>query len=611
MATGLTAEQIAGLDGFAAARLPGKGAAQRGEWARLLEGLVPRELLEAWVDAAPRDPGERGDRADRAEGRAEDRPGRWFAEQRRAARGIFPTPKPLAAAMAELVGADGADGVGGPTRVVDPAAGDGRLLAEVARRQPDAAVLAVEREPALALAAAVSIAAVRLEQGRRPGEATGDRVIRGDGLERAPDWLAEEAFGLPTAVVMNPPYVGEKGNRVLFRRIAETHPDLEERMGPRGDLAYLFLHRALDWLAPGGRLVALTSSYWLTATGAAGLREALAARTRPKLLLRAPDLRLFDDAPGHHSLLSVFERVADGDGGVGEPLAVTLNDEPEDWATLVGALSDRPGLDVVHPAPAAFSGPRWTPFAGADLQDWARRLREEGTPLGELLEDRQGFVSGADRLSTRRYNTLEEPPEDLEVGDPLFLWETDELPERLKAVRGTVLRPVLRGSELEAGRVIVEAPADCWVLYLDDVLREDQLELVEHLEPVRAALERRREVRRGSMPWYRLHWPRSRAQQTGPKLVVPRRAREPCFALDLSGSAVSSDCTYLVAPEGVERPVAYLKTMMAALNRPAVGAYLRHFGKTKGEMIEFYSDPLRALPLPLEFVNGELQTLER
>jgi adenine-specific DNA-methyltransferase len=99
------------------------------------------------------------------------------------------------------------------------------------------------------------------------------------------------------------------------------------------------------------------------------------------------------------------------------------------------------------------------------------------------------------------------------------------------------------------------------------------------------------------MPWYRLHWPRRREEMVGPKLVVPRRAQEPRFCLDLSGSAISSDCTYLVAPPEVEEPVEYLIRLMLALNSPWVSKWLESNGKRKGKMFEFYSTPLRSLPV--------------
>ena len=528
-------------------------------------------------------------------------PEQWISQDRRRRDGIYATPTSVARGMAAAL-------TGDSPLVVDPAAGDGRLLEATIRRDPTVTVVAIERHPAMVLAAAVRIAAVRLdtESMVRAGD---DAVIHGDGLLRDRAWPGGRQD--IDAVVMNPPYVGEKGQRDRFRAIARRHPDLAERMAARGDLAYLFMHRALDWLRPGGDLITLTPEYWLTATGARGLREDLAERAAVRWMVRAPNLSIFDDAPGHHSLMARFERGA----APCIPRTRTLEEAPDDWT---GVIRDLEAEDEVSAegAPSEILNPaRWTPFVTRDVQQWGRGLRRAGTPLAELASDRQGFVSGADRLSARRYNRLEPPPEEADVGDPLFLWSRGELEssnagERLNRVAGTVLRPVLRGADVESGRIIREPPTETRVLYVDEALEKRHLDVVDHLRPVRPALEQRREVRRGRMPWYRLHWPRDRSEQTGPKLVVPRRSRTSEFALDLSGSAVSSDCTYIVAPEDAADPRRYLITLMVALNRPEVTRYLREFGKTKGELVEFYADPLRRLPLPVERADSGLRWVE-
>lgn len=563
-----------------------------------LHRIAPPELLEEWQrwltdhDVAAvvgsHDPSE---------------PERWFDTGTRRRDGIYATPQPIAEAMASAVGS------GDAPMVVDPAAGDGRLLAATIRESPRATVVGVERHPGMVLATAVRIAAAR--DATATAGATDDRVYWDDGLRRHHRWPGGRSS--VDAVIMNPPYVGEKGQRARFRAIADRYPDLADRMSARVDLAYLFMHRALDWLGEGGRLVALTPEYWLTATGARTLRHDLMRRSAVRWMIRAPDLQLFDDAPGHHSLISRFDR--------GEleraPVTRTLAGMPDDWREAVqkmeaesaGSKPTEEGYDD------RFRPVRWTPFIDGGVQRWGRTLREAGTRFEELAVDRQGFVSGADRLSTRRYRSLEEPPADVEVGDPLFLWNRDELRssqhgDRLTSVAGTVLRPVVRGADLEAGRVIREPPSQTRALYIDDELDAGHQTVIEHLSPVRPALESRREVRTGRMPWYRLHWPRDRAEQTGPKLVTARRARRSRFALDLSGSSVSSDCTYVVAPGDVDAAVEYLATLMVALNRPEVTNYLRAFGKTKGELLEFYADPLRRLPLPLRREGNRLEWID-
>lgn len=523
---------------------------------------------------------------------ASSEPAETFSEEVRRESGVYPTPDELARNMARLA----SPGIG--ATVVDHAAGDGALLAAVLQEEPQVDVVGVEWHPRLALAAAVRLVSARARWG---GDLVGDRIRVGDGLGRE---ATGELEGEADVVVTNPPYLREKGRSELFERLRRDHPHLESWMGARGDVAYLFLHRAVDLLAPGGRLVALTTEYWLTATGADALRADLKERASPEAIVRTEGESAFPEAPGQHSMVSVWRR---GDGAEVEPEPVVASRSArEAWTSLSPEGDPETGEDRRMPA-GVLEGDRWHPFAGEEAANWGRAWQDAGTPLCELAEDRQGIVSGGDRVSARRMGSLDDPPEAVEVGDPLFVWRTDELEGELDRLRGTVVRPLLRGSDLRPDTVVVEPPNDAHLLYVDGPLEEGQLDVVEPLAALKPALATRREVERGRMPWYRLHWPRDRAEQTGPKLVVPRRARAPRFALDLSASAVSSDCTYLVPPEELESPISYLVILMVALNSAETERYAKVFGKSKGEIIEFYSDPLESLPLPLTRREGDLE----
>lgn len=439
--------------------------------------------------------------------------------------GAFFTPPMIADRLAELAVAPDCGGL-----IVDLSCGDGELLEACARHAPGSQLVGIEAELVFALAAALRL---------RDRDA---RVIWGDGLATRPQ-LAD-----CVAVVGNPPYVGEKGNRQLFAQTREQHPDLERHFGPRIDLHYLFLHRALDVLAPGGSLAYLTSEYWLTATGAGALRADLSTRSTDHVFERL-GAGAFPSAPGQHSLLFAATR-ADGD-------------EPGDGRT-------------------------WHPFAGVD------RLTT-GERLGDLVDDRQGFVSGADRTTSRSASELAVEP-DL----PIFLWHAAEVPQADR----DLFRPLIRRSDCAPNVVFRTPPGDEFVLWCDGTEDESTTRRIERLlARYRPILERRREVASGSMSWTRVWWPRRTADYARPKLVVPRRAKRPRFCLDLSGAHVSSDCTFLLAPAHVDE-VAWLVRIMLAANTDAAAEQLRAFGKTKGEIIEFYSAPLRDWRLPIERSDG-------
>ncbi len=510
-----------------------------------------------------------------------------LADGTRRRHGIYLTPRPVAAAMGAVVNGD----AGGA--VVDLSAGAGTLLAAAIERHPHLRAVGVEQNPVMAIAAAINLASARMRLGHDADR--GDRIYLGDGLAADAPWRDLE--GRAAAVLGNPPYIREKGNRDLFAALKQAHPHLAEHFVPRMDLQYLFFHRSLSFLGPDARLIFLTTAYWLSATNADEVRRDLVERARPEVLVRVERAGVFSDAPGQHTLLSVFRRAAEV-----RARAVSLQEAPPDWSALVAELvaPDCAREDVVEPAPEVFGAEPWSPFADAPTARWGARLDAQGTPLAELLRDRQGFVSGADRSTKRHQRYYDTPDEAPPVGTPIFIFEDGaQVPDQLACLAPSVLRPLLRARRLHPNAVFVCPPADDVALYIDEPVSSANEEiLAEHLRRFLPVLARRREVRKGTMAWYRLHWPRERAEQSGPKLVVPRRAPSPCFALDLSASCVSSDCTYLVAPDSAQ-PIRYLVTLMVVLNSPLVERYLRHFGKAKGRQLEFYSQPLRSLPVPL------------
>ncbi len=343
-------------------------------------------------------------------------------------------------------------------------------------------------------------------------------------------------------IIANPPYVGEKGNASLFHQLKKDFPDLEKFFGRRMDLLYLFFHRILQRLSSVKSAALLTSEYWLVADGAKKLRDHMDGRVYELIRLGG---RNFKEAPGHHSLITVLK-----------------NDAPRCWVNE--------NRDI------KLEGKTWSPFAEIE--------RGQGTILGELARIRQGIVSGADRVSKKRAETF-----GLIAGTPIFLSQ--------EKIEGLPFKPTIRREDCVANHIFQETLDSHFILYVDDSESpKEVIEIERYLKPFKPILELRREVRVGKISWRRLHWPRDRSHFGEPKIVVPRHAKKARFCLDLAGHFISSDCTYILAPKDCPQPEVYLEKLMRFLNESA-DQHLRNFGKTKGEIIEYYSSPLSEIPI--------------
>jgi len=241
---------------------------------------------------------------------------------------------------------------------------------------------------------------------------------------------------------------------------------------------------------------------------------------------------------------------------------------------LPAALGGQPvdGVEVTRGA-VVVSGARgrWYSPSSHDLELAA--LETTGAVLGDRFETHQGVVSGADDL----FILTREAAAELDLN------------ERERAL----LRHVVRARHI---RPFDFDGSERWMLHLDGSVPIEQLPAIHHhLAPHRERLSRRREVRSGSMPWYRLHWPRRAGLFARPRIITPRRSTSPRFAMGRPGYCEQSDVALITHPDD---DVAALEALLRWLNGPEVALWCRWRGKQKGQVREYFGRSLEEIPLP-------------
>ena len=112
-------------------------------------------------------------------------------------------------------------------------------------------------------------------------------------------------------VIANPPYIGEKGHKDIFQPVK-----LDAYLGKfylgKMDYFYFFFHFAFNALKKGGIGTFITTNYYLTALGAKKLRQDIKERMNIEILLNLGELKLFENAPGQHNMISSFSKGGDG-----------------------------------------------------------------------------------------------------------------------------------------------------------------------------------------------------------------------------------------------------------------------------------------------------------
>lgn len=395
----------------------------------------------------------------------------------------------------------------------------------------------------------------------------GDALVESAAIKAV---LSEGGFDL---VIGNPPYLGEKGNGELFRRLKNEDFGRKYYEG-RMDLFYYFLHRALDISADNGVVCQLTTSYYATADYAGGLRTHLKQAGGIAGLVNFGDQKVFPDAGGHHLILFHQKGIHSG------PARVTVYEGSKkmkdyDFSDLSldkasetfccytvenrALLFDARGHMVLNPI-------RWElPVIEGMEAHCADKLRD-------LVQINQGIVSGMDRCGASGVFVLN--PD--EITDELLPW----------------LVPWYKNSDIR--RYATVQSTEKRLLYIDNDTAGRIPESVRaHLRPFKTRLASRRECVSGSRPWCALQWPRERRIFEGEKLVVPQRATENRFAYHDGPWYASADVYFLTSPISNVS----LKALVAYLNSDAVYQWLMHCGKRKGGQMELYATPLGNIPV--------------
>ncbi|GAA0811647.1 Eco57I restriction-modification methylase domain-containing protein [Spirilliplanes yamanashiensis] len=458
---------------------------------------------------------------------------------RRKRHGVHYTPPPLAAFLASRAAAFAPPGR--PLRVLDPACGDGELLAAAAAALgPGVRLTGYDRDPAAVAAARTRLPAADLRTA--------------DFLETPPP---AAGFDL---VITNPPYVR---TQVLG---AHRSAELSARLGLRGrvDLTHAFVALAGRALRPGGVLALLCANRFLFTRAGANMRHTLTAGYDVREVFDLGDTRLFDAAvlpaiviatasapatePGPSRYVRAYQSATAAAGG---DLYAALRAPASSTATVDGRTVD---VTVGELAAAPDPAEPWRQRTPAG-ETWRARVAA-GTwrRFGDLAKIRVGIKTTADAVFVRdNWDALPpavRPEDDLLL--PLLTHRnlTAWSPPTDPATR--VLYPYDRSSDRR--RLLDLAAYPRARSYLD--LHADRL-------------RSRRYVTDAGRAWYEIWVPQRPSSWRSPKVVFPDISVRGRFALDRSGAVVNGDCYWINVDELPSEDVALL---MAGVANSSFGA---------------------------------------
>lgn len=396
-------------------------------------------------------------------------------------------------------------------------------------------------------------------------------------------------------VIGNPPYVGEKGNKEIFRPIAETSLGRRFYLG-KMDLFYFFFHLGLDLLREGGVLNYITTNYFITATGAKKLISDIKERTTIIGLINFNELKIFESALGQHNMITIlqkgkFDKSAytintNRQGYLGSDVLMNIimgNDKSTEYANIPQALLFSGGNIVMKSSP---------------LEVVLDKIKKENDALSSICDVNNGIFSGGDFLTDKKkelYNITS-----ADIGDGIFFITNEEL-EKLKIneEEKAYIKPLFKNSDIK--KYYTNNCNHLNVInlrYTDRPNLDDLPNIKRHLERYKALLTSR--PRTGTLEsafnngyWYVMSTSR-RVNMDAAKIVVPQRSPMNTFGYNEIPWYASADVYFITNPK-----MNYgLKLLLGILNSQLIYEWLYNRGKRKGEMLELYWEPLSQIPIP-------------
>jgi len=403
-----------------------------------------------------------------------------------------------------------------------------------------------------------------------------------DKLDWSEDFENQISEGSVDAIVGNPPYIGEKGNKEIFELVKSTEWGDRYYQG-KMDYFYFFFHKGLDLLRENGRLSFITTNYFSTADGALKLRKDLYKRSCIMKVVNFNDFKIFKSAQGQHNQITFVKKSIEknvctyfnieGKGRMNKDL---LN------KVLVGEASSFSNINSND----LYAKRTFNLLLNSGNDSVINKM----TKCSKLIDNyniNQGLVSGADKVTNRhisKFGVTEKK------GYGIFV--VDKSKFKCPSIK-SYLKPFFKNSDIK--QYACSSKSNKRIIYLDRRFQILPDGLLKHLKKFKKVLNIRREVKSGSMPWYRVHWPRTKDIFEKPKIVCPQRSLINTFAYTEESWYASAD-VYFITCKNADFS---LKPLLAILNSKLYYYWLHKVGKRKGKYLELYFKPLCNTPLPI------------
>ncbi len=408
-------------------------------------------------------------------------------------------------------------------------------------------------------------------------------------------------------IIANPPYIGEKNHKLIFREVRQG--PLGEYYRSKMDYFYFFFHLAINLGTQKAQIVFITTNYYLTATSANILRRDFKNRTIIRNLINFNELKIFENARGQHNIITILTK--DSGNNTSSYNCLTKRSglaTPEILHKILKWQDDLTDYSLIQQDDLYEGGEDYIRIFGISgeagknlMQDILNKISRNDSLLGIICNVNKGIVTGCDKVTPkhiRQYKLNDQ----YKKGDGIFTLSREELELlHLNDVELLRIKPWFKNSDISkyyskiiATHFMIDIcyPAD------KNIDLNSIPNLIKHLLLYKQILENRKTTANGLDKvlkkgyWWTLESKR-KINFEGPKIICPQRNKTNIFSYNEIPWYASADVYYITQKDNSIS----LKYVLAILNSKLYYLWLYHKGKRKGETLELYQKPLSEIPV--------------
>jgi len=434
--------------------------------------------------------------------------------------------------------------------------------------------------------------------------------------------IKEKFAGKFAYVCANPPYIGEKGHKELFRHTLGSYPYWKKYYQGKMDYLYWFIILGLSKLREYGKLGFITSAYWPTADGASKLREYILKNAKIKEMIFFEEVKIFEHAKGQHNMVFVLTKCS------GKEHKKEREDNYIKIVQVKCKNQDLPGKSIkenlhflTNHIQKHISEPRyedkfikvfWSGVKQGELTEdsWSlmqstteRRILShielKSSPITELCEIDCGIFSNADFLSKKYIQLIPQHKQNefsIKTGDGIFvLTENEVKPLLVDDPQRILIKRTYKNSDID--KYFVETEGDIkYLLYIDDNFEPKKFpQIIAHLQKFKEVLQARLDRYGEKYPWYRLHRPHKKDIYEQPKIVTSRWGRKNSYAIQKGNFFENSDINLYIPNGKTQESLEYI---LALLNSKVLNFWIGYKGRERA-----VSRQIRLKRIPIKRVN--------